>query len=85
VFRLPCDEGESQTDLASEFGLSRADVSKYCVTLTDRLKVPPGRGMRTSETREKYAERQRGKRARPMPIRYGWAGIASAIKTAVAA
>jgi hypothetical protein len=81
VLRLPCDKGESQTDLASEFGVSRADVSKYCVTLADRLDAPPGRGMRTAETRIKYAERQMGKRARPRPMRYRWKGTAAAVKT----
>ena len=54
VFNL---EESSQTEIAEEFGLTRAAVSRICVSLADRLGVAPSRGMRTLQAREAYRER----------------------------
>lgn len=78
VFHLPCGD-ETQRDLAREFGLTPGDVSKVCTALQDRFGVV-GRGMRKPETRQKYAERQKGRRARPLAQPYGWRGIAEGVK-----
>lgn len=54
VFNL---ESASQAEIADEFGLTRAAVSRICVSLTDRLGIAPSRGMRTLQAREAYRER----------------------------
>lgn len=56
VFNL---ESSSQSEIAEEFGLTRAAVSRICVSLTDRLGIAPSRGMRTLQAREAYRERAR--------------------------
>lgn len=56
VFNL---ESSSQAEIAEEFGLTRAAVSRICVSLTDRLGIAPSRGMRTLQAREAYRERAR--------------------------
>jgi hypothetical protein len=83
VFNIP-GNGESEQQLADEFGLGRATVSKVCVDLSDRMNVPPGRGMRSPEARRRYSDRQKGKRARPHALPWAFAGMFASIKKALA-
>lgn len=82
VFSLPCGEGESETDIAGDFGLTKGAVSAVCIDLRKRLRVPPGRGMKKDTAREAYRLRQIGKRARPLPSRWPFAGLLRELRTA---
>ena len=82
IFDLPTG-GESEQDIADAFGVGRAAVSALCVDLRERLRVPPGRGMRDDATREKYAARQRGRRAKPLASPWPFAGLMARVKSSL--
>lgn len=77
--------GESEQDIADDFGVGRAAISALCIELRRRLRVPPGRGMRSLETCEKYAARQRGRRAKPLPTPWPHRGMMARIKSSLVA
>lgn len=52
-------EGESMTSIASRHGVSRAAVSKRCVDITEKLNLPPSRGMRSKKARNAYKSAQK--------------------------
>lgn len=84
IFDLPIG-GESEQDIADDFGVGRAAVSALCIELRRRLRVPPGRGMRSEATCEKYAARQRGRRAKPQPTPWPHRGMMARIKSSLIA
>ncbi|MBC2595658.1 hypothetical protein H5P28_15425 [Ruficoccus amylovorans] len=47
--------GQSMTDIARKYGISRAAVSKRCVGISDALGLPPSRAMRRLTARQTYA------------------------------
>jgi hypothetical protein len=51
-------EGDSMTKIAKRHGISRAAVSKRCVDITERLKLPPSRAMRSENARKTYRNSQ---------------------------
>lgn len=53
-----CYEGISETEIAVRYAKTRAAISKRCVDLCNRLSLPPSRGMKCEDSREKYAEAQ---------------------------
>lgn len=59
--------GVSEQQIADEHGMSRSNVSKICVSLTERYSLPPSRSMRSISTRKNYSVRQLGRRAKPTP------------------
>jgi hypothetical protein len=46
--------GDSMTKVAKCHGITRAAVSKRCVDITQRLKLPPSRAMRSEKARNIY-------------------------------
>lgn len=50
--------GDSMTTIAKRHGISRAAVSKRCVDITERLKLPPSRAMRSEKARNIYQRSQ---------------------------
>ena len=50
--------GDSMTEIARRNGVTRAAVSKRCVELTEKLGLPPSRGMRSLTARMSYARTQ---------------------------
>jgi hypothetical protein len=50
--------GDSMTTIAKRHGISRAAVSKRCVDITERLKLPPSRAMRSEHARKIYRNSQ---------------------------
>lgn len=48
--------GDSETEIAKKYGISRAAVSKRCVELTKKLNLLPSRGMKSEAAREAYRE-----------------------------
>ncbi|MBN8457319.1 MAG: hypothetical protein J0M04_05710 [Verrucomicrobia bacterium] len=50
--------GDSMTKIAKRHGISRAAVSKRCVDITERLKLPPSRAMRSETARRTYRNSQ---------------------------
>ena len=46
--------GDSMTKVAKCHGITRAAVSKRCVDITHRLKLPPSRAMRSEKARKIY-------------------------------
>jgi hypothetical protein len=46
--------GDSMTHIAKRHGITRAAVSKRCVDITQRLKLPPSRAMRSEKARKIY-------------------------------
>ena len=46
--------GDSMTQIANRHGITRAAVSKRCVDITQRLKLPPSRAMRSEKARKIY-------------------------------
>jgi DNA-binding phage protein len=50
--------GDSMTKIAKRHGISRAAVSKRCVDITERLKLPPSRAMRSENARKTYRNSQ---------------------------
>jgi hypothetical protein len=66
-FGLGLEGGISEQAIAEQHGMSRSNVSKICVGITEKYGVPPSRGMRSIPTREKYSVRQLGRRAKPSP------------------
>lgn len=79
VFGLRLCGGKSQTEIAQQEGVGKAAVSNRCVALREAFRLPPSRGMKSDRARESYAERQRGKRARPRPVEWAWKGLLSEI------
>jgi hypothetical protein len=47
--------GQSMTDIARKYGISRAAVSKRCVEISNALGLPPSRAMRRLTARQTYA------------------------------
>lgn len=81
VFSLPCGDGESETDLAREFGITKGGVSEVCIRLRERFGVGPGRGMKDDDARESYGRRQLGKRARPPASPWPFRGLFTELRT----
>jgi len=50
--------GESMTDIAKRYGVTRAAVSKRCVDITKRLNLLPSRAMRSELARKIYRSSQ---------------------------
>jgi len=50
--------GDSMTRIAKRHGITRAAVSKRCVDITERLKLPPSRAMRSELARKIYQKSQ---------------------------
>jgi DNA-binding phage protein len=50
--------GDSMTKIAKRYGITRAAVSKRCVDITERLKLPPSRAMRSEKARKIYRNSQ---------------------------
>jgi hypothetical protein len=50
--------GDSMTEVANRHGVTRAAVSKRCVDITNRLKLPPSRAMRSKRARQTYRNAQ---------------------------
>ena len=51
-------DGDSMTHIAKRNGITRAAVSKRCVDITQRLKLPPSRAMRSEKARKIYRNSQ---------------------------
>lgn len=51
---LSAYNGESMTEIATRYGISRAAVSKRCVDITERLNLLPSRAMRSEKARTTY-------------------------------
>ena len=51
-------EGRSQTEIAEEYGVERATISKWCRQFVEVLNLVPGRGMRRPEAVQAYKVRQ---------------------------
>lgn len=51
-------DGDSMTKVAKRHGITRAAVSKRCVDITERLKLPPSRAMRSEKARNIYQRSQ---------------------------
>ena len=65
AFDLGIQMGISQTAIAEQHGMSKANVSKICVDIRERYGIRPGRGMKSEQACESYRVRQIGKRAKP--------------------
>jgi len=65
VFNLPGYEGESMTTIANRYGVSRAAVSRRCVKITEELRVPPSRAMRSERNREACRQARTKRKAGP--------------------
>jgi hypothetical protein len=50
--------GDSMTEIARRYGVTRAAVSKRCVEFTDALNLNPSRAMRSPEARQSYRRRR---------------------------
>lgn len=50
--------GDSMTKIAKRHGITRAAVSKRCVDIIERLKLPPSRAMRSEQARKIYRDSQ---------------------------
>lgn len=50
--------GDSMTTIAKRHGITRAAVSKRCVDIIERLKLPPSRAMRSEQARNIYRNSQ---------------------------
>lgn len=50
--------GDSMTDIARRYGVTRAAVSKRCVEFTEALGLPPSRAMRSTKARQSYRRRR---------------------------
>lgn len=50
--------GDSMTDIARRYGVTRAAVSKRCVEFADALGLAPSRAMRSTEARQSYRRRR---------------------------
>lgn len=80
VFGLGIQLGVSQTVVASQHRMTKGNVSKICVEMRQRYKVPPSRGMKSIEACESYKVRQIGRRAKP--AREAW-GYGASLKLAI--
>ncbi len=54
-------DGRSMTQIAAEWGVGKATVSKICVSICARLGIPPSRAMLSSEARNSYKKSNRRK------------------------
>lgn len=59
--------GDSMTRIAKRHGITRAAVSKRCVDITERLKLPPSRAMRSEKARKIYRNSQLERHRREKP------------------
>lgn len=50
--------GDSMTDIARRYGVTRAAVSKRCVEFIDALGLAPSRAMRSPQARQSYRRRR---------------------------
>jgi len=83
VFGLGMTGGKSQTEIAAEEGVGKAAVSKRCRNLVKEFperfpadrESAPARGMKTEKACRSYAERQKGKRARPPREEWKFVGM----------
>lgn len=50
--------GDSMTDIAKRHYVTRAAVSKRCIELTEKLKLPPSRAMKSLTARQSYKHAQ---------------------------
>jgi hypothetical protein len=50
--------GSSMTEIAERHGITRAAVSKRCVSLSTALNLPPARSMRSLHARDSYRQRR---------------------------
>ncbi len=50
-------EGRSEVQVAAEFGVHKATISKWSCRFVDVLNLVPGRGMRRPDARKSYSER----------------------------
>jgi hypothetical protein len=75
VLGLGLCQGKSETQIAREEGVGKAAVSKRCKVLQKTFGVPPSRGMKREEACASYSKRQMGKRAKPMPQAWSFAGL----------
>jgi hypothetical protein len=53
-----CYTGDSMTTIAHRHGVTRAAVSKRCVSLSSALNLPPSRAMRSLPARDSYRQRR---------------------------
>jgi hypothetical protein len=53
-----CYTGDSMTTIARRHGVTRAAVSKRCVSLSTALNLPPSRAMRSLPARDSYRQRR---------------------------
>jgi len=53
-----CYTGDSMTTIAHRHGVTRAAVSKRCVSLGTALNLPPARAMRSLHARDSYRQRR---------------------------
>ena len=53
-----CYTGDSMTTIAHRHGVTRAAVSKRCVSLSTALNLPPSRAMRSLPARDSYRQRR---------------------------
>jgi hypothetical protein len=65
AFGLSMWEGASQTTIAGDHDVTKANVSKISVGICNQYGIPPSRGMKPVSARESYRERQIGKTAKP--------------------
>lgn len=67
--------GKCQTEIAKKYKVGKAAVSKRCIRIRETFGLPPSRGMKSEEARASYADRQRGKRARPERMEWPFKGM----------
>jgi hypothetical protein len=53
-----CYTGDSMTTIAHRHGVTRAAVSKRCISLSTALNLPPSRAMRSLPARDSYRQRR---------------------------
>jgi hypothetical protein len=62
AFGLSAYDGESMTEIAARYSITRAAVSKRCVDITKKLGLPPSRAMRSLHARATYQSAQKKKK-----------------------
>jgi hypothetical protein len=68
-------QGMSETQIARDEGVGKAAVSKRCKLIQKAFGLLPSRGMKSERACENYAERQKGKRAKPLPQPWAFSGL----------
>lgn len=61
---VPAFKETSETQIAEKYAVGRATISAIVVSIRDRLGIKHTPGLRDDAARQKYADRQRGKKAR---------------------